>query len=262
MRHLRTAGAERKANRVQLPPKNASSAVCLSFGDAVLGAIEAWSDAETLTSDQQHTVIDLGKTIQPAVDKLRDSSQGSERAARAAIKARARLRVRDVILDMAVMRLSDVVLNGPAGRSREHPIYQQIFRGTTAGKITSAKVREEPALVERLLARLDDAPDFEGKAPARAALANALKKSFDALDAVDDAEAAENSAVDAELSARLALRLALEQTYGALRAAFPGLREFVESFFPKRESEKDAADPTPEAPTGGNAGESKPQNPG
>jgi len=159
---------------------------------------------------------------------------------------------------MAVMRVSDVLLNGPAGRSREHPVYQQVFRGTTAGKITSAKMREEPALVERLLARLDDTPDFEGKATARNALAKALQMSFDALDAVDEAEANENTAVDTELSARLALRLTLEQTYGKLRAAFPGRRDFVESFFPKRESEKDPGGPAPEGPGGGDADEGNP----
>lgn len=244
---------------MQLPPKNASSAACLAYGDAVIGATDAWSDAETLTHDQQQTILDLGKAIEPTIDKLREASLASERTERVAIKARARLRVRDVVLDMAVMRLSDVVLNGPAGRSREHPIYQQIFRGTTAGKITSAKVREEPALVERLLTRLDDAADFDGKAHARDALAKALKKSFDTLDAVDEAEADENTAVDAELSARLALRLILEQTYGKLRAAFPGRRDFVESFFPKRESEKDAAEPAPEASGGGAGGGSNPQ---
>ena len=143
------------------------------------------------------------------------------------------------------MRVNDAVLNGPAGRSREHPFYQQVFRGTTAGKITSAKIREEPEVVSRLLDRLEGVPDFDGKAPARDNLSNALKKSFDALDKVDDAEAAENTAVDAELSARLALRSVLEQAYGKLRAAFPGRRDFVESFFPKRESAKEEEEPTP-----------------
>ena len=66
---------------------------------------------------------------------------------------------------------------------------------------------------------------------------------------------AENKAADAEIQARLGLRTALEQAYGKLRAASPGRRDFVESFFPKRDraaSMKDATEePAPDAPAGG-----------
>jgi|SRR6185503_990035 len=210
-----------------------------------MGAVEAWADAEILTPDQQQAVVQVGQLVQPALDTLRATTLTTDSAERGAIKARARLRVRDVILDMGVMRVSDALLNGPAARSREHPVYQQVFRGAPAGKITSMKIREEPEVVSRLLDRFDGAPDFEGKTPARDNLAGALQKSYSALDQVDDAETAENAAVDAELGARIAVRGVFEQAYGKLRAAFPGRRDFVESFFPKREASKDDAEPAP-----------------
>ncbi|MDI1434411.1 hypothetical protein, partial [Polyangium sorediatum] len=46
---------------------------------------------------------------------------------------------------------------------------------------------------------------------------------------------AQNKAGDAEIQARLAVRVALEKAYGMLRAAFPGQRKLVESFFLRRE---------------------------
>jgi hypothetical protein len=106
-----------------------------------------------------------------------------------------------------------------------------------------------------LLARYDAAPDFDGKKEARSQIGSALAKSIEARDALDADEMAENKAADAELQARLALRTALEQAYGKLRAAFPGRRDFVESFFPKRDraaSKKDAdEEPAPGGHTGG-----------
>lgn len=61
-----------------------------------------------------------------------------------------------------------------------------------------------------------------------------MQKSTGALAALAAAEEVEDQAGDAEIAARLALRRALEQAYGKLRAAFPGQRDLVESFFPKQ----------------------------
>ncbi|WP_284722037.1 hypothetical protein, partial [Polyangium sorediatum] len=154
-----------------------------------------------------------------------------ERAARrAATKLRAQFGIRDVILDLRIMGVSDALLNGPAMRSRDNPVYKNVFQEGTAGEITEAKLREEPELAERILERLANVEDFPGKAAAQAGLKEALEKSFVIRDALDAAEMAQNKAGDAEIQARLAVRVALEKAYGMLRAAFPGQRKLVESF--------------------------------
>jgi hypothetical protein len=240
---------------MQLPGVNASSQVYIDYGDHVEGAAEAWSEAEIITEAQKQTVKDVSTTVGPAVASLRTASGATDEAGRKVNKARARFGVRDVILDRRVMALSDTVLNGPAGRDRQSAAYKQVFLNDKPHEITGGNMREEPEVVEVLLARYDAAPDFDGKKEARALVEGALTKSIEAREALDDAEMAENKAADAELQARLGLRTALEQAYGKLRAAFPGRRDFVESFFPKRDraaSKKDAAEePAPDGHTGG-----------
>lgn len=220
---------------MQLPGVNASSDVYLTFSYHVEGAVEAWSDVELISDSQQKAVAEVGATVKPVIAALRAAAGASDEAERIATMAVARFRVRDVVLDLRVMGTSDAVLNGPAMRRRNSPIYREIFAGDNAGDITRARMREEPELVALLLGRLDKVDDFQGKAPARAALADAIQKSIAARDAADAASLVENQAGNAELSARLNLRLALEKAYGMLRTAFPGRRDFVESFFPKSE---------------------------
>jgi len=73
----------------------------------------------------------------------------------------------------------------------------------------------------------------------------------EARDDLDVGEMAETKAANAEVQARLALPAVLEQAYGKLRASFPGRRDFVESFFLRRErtaAKKDAADEPAPAP--------------
>lgn len=70
-----------------------------------------------------------------------------------------------------------------------------------------------------------------------------MSTSVQARNNLDAHVAAENQAVNAELQARLNVRMALEQAYGKLRAAFPGQRAFVESFFLKRKRSDDSKKP-------------------
>ncbi len=226
---------------MQLPGINASSDTYLDYSDHVEGAAEAWADAEKLTAEERAMVLEVSTLIQPAANKLRGALNATEVAERAAIKARARYKVRDKLLDMGVMGISDAVLNGPAKRSREHAAYVHVFRKETASKITGAAIYDEPEIVGRMLDRYDEIDDFAGKAAARNVCAGALDKSLKARNALDDTESALNKAGDTELAARMALRHAVEQAYGKLRSAFPGRREFVESFFPKQASRKRAS---------------------
>jgi hypothetical protein len=53
------------------------------------------------------------------------------------------------------MSASDALLNGPANRNREHPVYRQVFKEGAASDITGAKLREEPELAQRVLERFD-----------------------------------------------------------------------------------------------------------
>jgi len=223
---------------MQLPGINASSDTYLDYSDHVEGAAEAWADAEKLTAEERAVVLEVSTLIQPAANKLRGARDATQVVERTAIKARARYRVRDNLLDKSVMGISDAVLNGPAGRSRDHATYAQVFRNEPAGKITGAAIYEEPEIVGRMLLRYDGIDDFAGKATARDVCSGALDKSLKARDALDSAEDALNKAGDAELAARMALRHTLEQAYGKLRTAFPSRRAFVESFFPKQASRK------------------------
>jgi len=228
---------------MQLPGIDASSDTYLEYTDHVEGAAEAWADAENLTAAERAVVLEVSSLLQPAATTLRGALTTTQVAERAAIKARVRYRVRDKLLDKSVMRISDAVFNGPAGRSRDHATYAHVFRNEPASKITRASIYEEPEIVGRMLDRYDGLDDFAGKATARDVCSGALGRSLKARDALESVEEALNKAGDTELAARMGLRHALEQAYGKLRTAFPGRRDFVESFFPKRDKKKRAASP-------------------
>jgi hypothetical protein len=228
------------------PRSDASSDVHLVYTDHVEGGFEAWLDAEVLTPDQQASIIECRGLLLTVTGALRTKVQATEVAERAVSKARARFGVRDVILDLRVNTVSDGLLNGPALRSRHSAVYQTVFQGV-ASDITRAKIREEPDLVARMRKRLADTADFPQKAALLAEIDPALQRSLDARSALLLAETAKKEADDEETAAKIAVRHALEQIYGKLRAAFPGRREFVESFFPKRESAR-AAEETDEEP--------------
>ena len=224
---------------------NASSEVYLAYADHVVGAAEAWADAEIITAEQKIVVKDVASTIIAATNALRAAATSADDAQRAVNLAFARFGVRDVILDLRVMGLSDAILNGPAGRDRENPIFKHVFFKEQPHQITNGTMRKEPDVVEVLLARYDSAPDFAGKADVRKPLADALALSQATLNDLIAKEKAASMAVIAEHASRRALRTSLEQAYGKLRTAFPGRRDFVESFFPKRvrsEGKKDAAE--------------------
>ena len=233
---------------MQLPNPNASSEVYLDHTNHFEGAAEAWADAEIITADQAKAIAAALAIASGAADKLRAAAGATDAATRAATKARARYNVRDAILDMRVMTVSDALLNGLCGRNHAHPVYKHVFQGSTAGAITEAKIREEPEIAEQMLSRYQATEDFPGKAAAGDLLAVALKKSLQGRDAVEDAEKAENKAGDEELLARLGVRNGLEQAYGMLRTAFPGQRRFVESFFLKRERADARADDKGKSP--------------
>jgi hypothetical protein len=75
--------------------------------------------------------------------------------------------IRDIILDMRIVAVSDALLNGPAMRNRDHPEFRRVFSQGNASSVIEAKLREEPEIAERVLQNLDAAPDFEGKARPR-----------------------------------------------------------------------------------------------
>lgn len=219
---------------MQLPSVNASSAVYAKYTDHFEGAVEGWVDAEILAESQRTAIGEAKVIVTQAADALKNTVILYDKAAQSATKLRARYNIRDIILDMRIMAVSDAVLNGPAMRNRSSPAYRAIFQEGNAGEITESKIREEPEIAERIHNRLAAAEDFAGKAQVQADLASALQKSLDARDALDAAEMAENKAGDAEIQARLSVRAAIEKAYGILRAAFPGQRKLVESFFLKR----------------------------
>lgn len=220
---------------MRLPEVNAASKVYKKHTDHFQGAVEGWSDAEILTEAQRAAVVAAGALVAPAAAALESAVTAYDVAEQHTTKIRARYLIRDIILDMRIMAVSDAVLNGPAMRNRSHPFYKGIFQEGNAGEITEWKLREQPDIGERVRDRLASAEDFEGKTRVKTDLDGALAKSFATRDALDDAEMAENKAGDAEIQARLVVRGAMEKAYGNLRAAFPGQRKLVESFFLKRE---------------------------
>jgi hypothetical protein len=220
---------------MELPSVDASSSVYFKYTDHFAGAVQGWSDAEIITTEQRKAVTDAGPIVDAAATTLRNALTSRANAERDATQLRARYFIRDIVLDKRIMATSDAVLNGPAMRDRQHPVFRAIFKDGTAGDITEAKVREEPELAARMRDRLADAADFDGKARVKSDLDEALAKSLSTRDALDAAETAENKAGDGELQARIAVRTALEQAYGLLRAAFPGQRKLVESFFYRAE---------------------------
>ncbi len=216
---------------MELPSVDAGSSVYLKYTDHFEGAVDGWSDAEIITADQRKAIADTGAIVVTASTGLRNAVIARESAERDATKLRARFIIRDIVLDRRIMAASDAVLNGPANRDRNHPVFRTIFQDGTAGDITESKVREEPEIAARMRDRLGEVADFDGKARVEADLDDALAKSFSVRDALDNGESTERKAGDAELQARIAVRTVLEQAYGQLRAAFPGQRKLVESFF-------------------------------
>lgn len=220
---------------MELPSVDAASSVYFKHTDHFAGAVEGWSDAEILTADQRKVLADAAPIVDTAAVLLRNALTARANAEREVIKLRARFGIRDIILDQRVLATSDGVLNGPALRDRNNPVFRAIFQDGPAGEITEAKVREEPELAARLRDRLTASPDFEGKARIKSDLDDAVTKSLATRDALDTADSNERSAGDAELQARLGVRTALEKVYGMLRTAFPGQRKLVESFFYRAE---------------------------
>ncbi|MFN7135431.1 MAG: hypothetical protein ACK4N5_25380, partial [Myxococcales bacterium] len=191
---------------MQLPNVNASSAVYLDHTDTFEGAAEAWADAEIITAAQANTVADCRVLVSTAATKLRACLVADDEAARTATRLRARYRVRDVILDMRLMGLSDALLNGLCGRKYDHPSYRFVFKGGTAGDITEARIRDQPELVAAVHERLGKIEDFPGKQAASDLLADALQRSVATRADLDAAEKAENAAGSDELLARLEVR--------------------------------------------------------
>lgn len=220
---------------MQLPSVDVGSSVYLKYTDHFAGAVDGWCDAEIITADQRKAITETGSIVDSAATALRNASKSRADAEREVTKLRARYGIRDIVLDKRIMATSDAVLNGPAMRNREHPVFRTIFKDGAAGDITGAKVREEPELAERLRDRFATIDDFEGKTRVKSDFDEALTKSFSTRDALDAAESAEHKAGDIELQARIGVRTAIEQAYGMLRTAFPGQRKLVESFFYRTE---------------------------
>lgn len=220
---------------MELPDLDGSSGTYLKYTDHFSGAVEGWSDAEIITADQRSVITNAGGIVDSAANGLRNAQNARLQAERFSTQLRARFNIRDIILDKRVMSTSDAVLNGPAMRDRQSPVYRAVFQDGNAGDITEVKMRDEPEAAERMLERFTKIAEFDGKDRAKADLDEALTKSLNTRDSLDAAESAERSAGDAELQARLAVRAALEQAYGMLRAAFAGQRKLVESFFYRAE---------------------------
>jgi hypothetical protein len=225
---------------MEVPSVDAASSTYFKYTDHFTGAVEGWSDAEIITADQCKVVAEAGPIVDGAAVILRDASTSRANAERTVTQLRARYTIRDIMLDKRIMAASDAVLNGPAMRDRNHPVFRTIFKGGSAGDITAAKLREEPELAAQMRDRLINAVDFEGKARVISDLDVALAKSFATRDALEDAESADHKAGDIELQARIGVRTALEQVYGMLRTAFAGQRKLVESFFYRAERTKKA----------------------
>jgi hypothetical protein len=220
---------------MQLPQANAGTDAYLFMTDGVEGAAEAWMDAEILSKAEIQAVTDALAIVAPAGAQLRQAAGVTGEAERAAAKARARFRVRDVILDLKVMGASSALYNGLCGRSYAHPTYRLVFADENASAITGAKLREEPEIAEAMLGRFKKTEDYGGKQAAADELERAIALSVTVRTAVEAAEKAENEAGDDEILARLEVRKALQRAYGMLLAAFPGKKAFVESFFARKE---------------------------
>lgn len=221
---------------MQPAPMSASSEAHCNYAAHVVGACDAWKDAEIITPDQRAVIAEVLAMVQPRADDLRAKATITEQAEEATSKARARFGVRDVVLNLRVNTASDGLLNGPALRNRNNKLYRTIFLDGTACDITGAKRRDKPELAGSMRQNLANGPDFPARAGHLADLGEAITKSVEARNALDTAEGAEGTAGNAEMMARLSLRQTVVQAYGKLLTAFPGQRDFVESFFPKQGS--------------------------
>lgn len=226
---------------MELPVLTASSNAHCQFAAHVVGACDGWKDAETINPDQRAVIVEVHALVQPRMEDLRAKATTAEQTEQATSVARARFRVRDVVLNRRVNAAGDGLLNGPAQRSRDNKVYRTVFRDGTASDITGARPRDKPELAGEVRQNLTAGPDFPARAGLLADLGEAITKSVEARTALDTAMNTESLAGSAEMMARLELRHALEQAHGKLKTAFPGQREFVESFFPKRKRSSDAA---------------------
>lgn len=228
---------------MQLPSIDASSEVYIEHADHTEGAATAWADSPIITPAQKLVVAEVATLVGTACTGLLNAMLARMNAERAKFKARAKFTVCDVGLDFRLMGAGDAILNGPALREREHTVFQGVFSKQNPGDIARSDPREEPELVQQVVDNINALADFEGKAAVVSNLSAAVSTSVQARDNLDSYVAAENQAANAELQARLNVRVALEQAYGKLRAAFPGQRAFVESFFLKRKRSEGSKKP-------------------
>lgn len=231
---------------MQLPSISASSESYIEYADHTDGAAAAWANSPLITPQQKMAVADVAAAVSSATSALiaaRDARVGAERLSQ---KLEAQFSVFNLALNFRLLGAGDAVLNGPALRNREHPIYLMVFLNQHPGDIARSDAQQKLDTVQQIAGHIQALPDFDGKIAALAHLNAALTQSVQSKGDWDAQIKAQSLMDNAEQQARLVLRSALEQSYGKLRAAFPGQRAFVESFFPKRkrsESKKKAGEP-------------------
>ena len=223
---------------MQRPRPTAGTDVHLSYGDYAEGTHEAWKEVGMPTSQGQSTVdANLADLVKHNA-ALRQAQATHDEAVRLTNKARAAFIVSDQSCDSKVMAVSDALLNGPAMRNRNDPIYVQVIGSSRATDVTESIRTEQPEVVDQLLLRLDATDDFEGKQAARDALAKALAHMKAKREALRSAQTAEETAFIQLQAARQALRDTLTRGYGGLTAAYPNKRDFVEGFYLRRSVKK------------------------
>jgi hypothetical protein len=242
-------GCSSKGGVVKLPAESNSSWHHLSFAAYVYASLTAWSESGILGAEDGAGLATLGADLRLVMDVLLKEARDTQDAV--IFKrpvAQAKQNAAFGVLRRTVKEALQTAITKLGGGSEDHP-QVRVFLPRLLGGIVGARLADRADEASRAAARLKSVASFEG----RDALATRIetKAAADALEAAETAWAGLQNERSEEVVAKGKLRLALESTYGALGARFPGQRDFVESFFLRgtRASEDDDGGAVEPAPT-------------
>lgn len=216
---------------MRLPNESASSWTHIGFASFTYSSLVAWRDLDVLPADKRVVVSDLADALKGSMDELlKEARETQDAQIFARPTAQAKRNVGLVALKHALRDALQSVVSKIGLHSTDHP-QVRAFLPKLLGSVTELPVDKRAGEAGRAVTRLRALPDFEGKEALAARLEAAAKVAGEMVGEAEVTYGAWRQERSEEVMAKGKLRLTLETTHRSLGAAFPGQRDFVESFF-------------------------------
>ncbi|AKT40244.1 hypothetical protein [Chondromyces crocatus] len=236
---------------MRLPAQTTSSWGYIEFACYTWSSLVAWSEFPALSQEERDVLARLAADLKGHIDRLLEEARTTEtQRLFARPTARARQHAWLALLKRTFTEAQSLVSFRLGGNSTDHPLVRE-FLPRLQATIFRKKLGERAHEADKATARLEG---LRGDFPEKAALVERLRvATVGTHSAVATHEAALKTwsvMRSGEVVAKRRLRLALEKTHRALGMHFVGQHDFVESFFPRAESEREES-----GEEGGAAGE-------